>query len=125
MFDQPPVIIVFVTVAAVMAFIEIALPTLGVAGTIAGGCVLAAIAAIARQDADAWPLAGCVVAFAVWALLIAGGKRHLGAELGTATLYGVSGIGFAIANEDWPSVFVSLVAAGLMAAAYPRVHAAA
>ena len=58
LFDEPSVVLVCVTIAALLLIVEVALPTIGIAGTlalIAGGF---AVAAIVEEDLTWWPLLG-------------------------------------------------------------------
>lgn len=125
LFEQPGVVIVLVTAAAVLVLIEVALPTLGIAGTTAAVCVLGVISAIVKQDGEWWPLSLCAVAVASWAVLVVTQHRHAGLELGAAGVYLAGGLGFAVANDSWASAVVAVVATGVLALGYPPAHAAA
>ena len=56
--DEPAIVLIVLTLAAALFIVEVALPTAGVAGTLALVLGLTAVAGISEQDADWWPLIG-------------------------------------------------------------------
>jgi len=119
------VLLVAVTIATLAVIVEIALPTLGLAGAIALAASVLAIAGIGEQDATWWPLLGPVLAMIVWVAMIAMRRRTPVGELAAAAAFAAGGLGFAIANEDLASLLVTAAATALMALGFPRVHDAA
>jgi membrane protein implicated in regulation of membrane protease activity len=123
--DEPSVVLVCVTIAAALLIVEVALPTVGIAGTlalIAGGV---AVAGIVHQDATWWPLLGPAFAVGTWAVMIARQRRSTVGEVLAATAFALGGAGFAIANDDTMSMVVTVIATPLLAWGFPRLHDAA
>lgn len=120
--DGPAVILLCVTLATVFVVVEVALPTLGVAGTLAAAAILLALIGIDRSDATWWPLAGPVIAVVVWLVLLLGRRRSRAAEMAAVSAYAAGGIGFATANGDWPALATAVVGSMVLAAAFPPLH---
>lgn len=120
--DQPAVILLCVTLATAFVVIETALPTLGVAGTIAAAAALLAVIGIERSDATWWPLLGSVAAVAVWLALLFGRRRSRLAELGAIAAYAAGGAGFALANDNGPALAAAIGGTIVLAAAFPPLH---
>ena len=124
-FEEPSVVLVCITLAAILFLIEVALPTVGVAGTAAlvGGGVAAI--GIARQDLTWWPLFGAVFAVCVWAAVIARHRRSPTAEALALVGFGGGGAAFAAVNHDWASIVATVACTAVLGAGFPRVYAAA
>jgi membrane-bound ClpP family serine protease len=123
--DEPSVVLVCVTIAAALLIVEIALPTIGIAGTlalVAGGI---AVAGIIEQDATWWPLLGPAFAVGTWAVMIARQRRPPLGEIVAAIAFALGGAGFAVANDDTMSMVVTAIATPLLAYGFPRLHNAA
>ena len=65
--DEPATILVIITLAALLVVVEAALPTIGIAGSLALGLSVGAVVGLERQDAPWWPLLGPALAVVVWA----------------------------------------------------------
>lgn len=123
--DEPAVVLICVTIAAVLFVVEAALPTMGLAGT---GGVIAAVAGavgIARQDAPWWPLVGPALATVVWSLLVVARRRWLVGELAAVIAYGAGGVGFAALSHDVAAAATAIASAIVLSAAYPPLQGAA
>jgi membrane-bound ClpP family serine protease len=125
LFDEPSVVLICVTIAALLLIVEVALPTIGIAGTLALVAGAIAVAGIVDQDATWWPLLGPAFAVGIWAVMIARQRRSPVGEAVAAVAFAVGGAGFAIANDDTMSMVVTAVATPLLAYGFPRLHQAA
>lgn len=122
--DQPAVILLGVTLATVLVVLETALPTLGIAGSLAAAAALLALIGIERSDATWWPLVGSVVAVVVWLALLFGRRRSRPAEVGAIAAYAAGGVGFALVNEDAPALAAAAAGTIVLATAFPPLHRA-
>ncbi len=122
MLEEPAVILALVTLAAGLAVVEVALPTLGVAGVTATVSVLLAGIGIDRTDATWWPLVGAAVAVVVWMALIVARRRSRAAEAVAITAYAAGSFGFAAANSDGPAYAVAAACTLALAVAFPPLH---
>jgi membrane-bound ClpP family serine protease len=126
LFDEPVVVLVGVTFAAVFAVVELALPTLGVAGLLGVFCLGVAGGGVVRQDDLVWwPLLGTAVAAVLWTVSIVLRRRSTGLEAAAAALCLAAGLGFAAANRDAASAVVAVALAAGLWVAYPALHQAA
>ncbi|MDQ1431374.1 MAG: hypothetical protein QOF40_1976 [Actinomycetota bacterium] len=114
------------TASAVLLLLEVALPTVGLAGTAGTAfAVLAAWGANQRGD-DWWPLFGVVAAVAVWGVLIARHRRSVGGRAIAAELFLFGGLGYAATTGDRPAAITAVIATAVIAAfAFPRIAAGA
>ena len=123
--DEPATILVVITMASLLLVVEAALPTVGIAGTLALALSVAAVVGIERQDATWWPLLGPAAAVVVWSVMIARRDRPLGGQVTAALLFGSGSIAFgAIADSPFTAI-LGAVAAAKMAVLFPWVHGAA
>jgi membrane-bound ClpP family serine protease len=113
--DQPAVVILAAAASAVFLLLEVALPTVGLAGTT--GLALAGLAlwGVDRQDEAWWPLFGIVAAVVIWGVLIAMHRRSIGGQAIAAGLFLAGGIGYAIATDDWAGAITAVVTAAILA----------
>jgi membrane-bound ClpP family serine protease len=123
--DQPAVVLLCVTIAAVLFIIEAALPTLGIAGTAGVAVSIAAGIGIDRQNADWWPLVGPAAAMIVWAFLVVARRRSPILEVCAIGAFTAGGLGFAAANSDGATAALTVVGAAALAFAFPPLHRAA
>lgn len=124
MLDEPAVVLLAATAAAIFLLLEVALPTVGLAGT--AGMALAALAAWgATQHAEGdewWPLLGVVTAVAVWGVLIAVQRHPVWAQTAAAALFAGGALGYAATTADAPAAGAAVVATPLLAVlAFPRL----
>jgi membrane protein implicated in regulation of membrane protease activity len=125
MLEEPAVVLLAVAAATALFLIEAALPTVGIAGTMSLLLGAVAVAGIAHQDADWWPLAFVVFALGVWGVLIA---RRSGGAVGQAIAalsFAGGSIGFGIAADDAPAIITGIVTSVVLAAGFPRLLDAA
>ena len=126
MLDQPAVVLLAATASAICLLLEVALPTVGLAG--ASGIALAALAGWgARQQGDSWwPLFGVVAAVAVWGVLIARHRRSPGGRAVAAELFFFGALGYAGTTGDAAAAITAIVATVALAGfAFPRIAAGA
>ncbi|MGD9796612.1 MAG: NfeD family protein [Acidimicrobiia bacterium] len=123
--DQPAVVIVAAALAAVFLLLEVALPTVGLAGT--AGLALGALAVwgVSRQDAEGWPLLGIVAAVTVWGALIAARRADTIGHPIALGLFVAGALGYARVTDDWAAAATAVGATGLLAVAYPWIAGAA
>ena len=114
-------VILAAAASAVFLLLEVALPTVGLAGST--GIALGALAAwgVSRQDADWWPLLAVIGAIVIWGVLIAMHRRSATAELVAGGLFLAGGVGYAIATDDWAGAITAAVATAALMGVYPVI----
>ena len=123
--DQPAAVLVLLSLAAALFVIEVALPTAGVAGTLALLLGVAALVGIDRQDAEWWPLLGPMTAVVLWAALVASRRRSPVLEPIALVLFGAGSVGFGWLADSPATVAVGLAITVTLGAGYPALHRAA
>ena len=123
--DEPSVVLVLVTFAAALFIVEVALPTVGVAGMLGLAASALAIYAIVHNDMTWWPLLGPALGVVTWAVMIAMQRRSPVWEAVAGAAFGLGGALFAIANDDGASMVVTVIATAVLVLAFPRLHDAA
>jgi len=123
--DQPAVVLVLLSIAAALFVVEVALPTAGVAGTLALLLGVAAAVGIDRQDADWWPLLGPTLAVVLWAVLVVSRRRSPVLEPIALVLFGVGSAGFGLLADSPAAVVVGLAITVGLGVGYPAIHGAA
>ena len=123
--DQPAVVLVLLSLAAALFVVEVALPTAGVAGTLALLLGAAAVVGIDRQDADWWPLLGPTLAVVLWAVMVATRKRSPLLEPIALVLFAAGSAGFGLLADSPAAVVVGLAITVGLGAGYPAIHGAA
>jgi membrane-bound ClpP family serine protease len=123
--DQPSVVILAAAMASILLLLEIALPTVGLAGStgLAAGAV--GVWAIVRIDEAWWPLFGIVAAVALWGGLIAAHRVTTAGHAIALVLFAAGALGYSATTSDWPAVITSVVTVALLAYASPRIADAA
>jgi membrane protein implicated in regulation of membrane protease activity len=120
--NEPAIILACVTLAAVLVVVEVALPTLGFAGTTAAVAAVAAGVGIDRAEATWWPLIGSAIAVVLWSALVLGRRRSFLAEATALAAYAAGSLGFAGANTDGPAFAVGAACTLALALAFPPLH---
>jgi len=120
--DEPSVVLVCLTFAAALFIVEVALPTVGIAGTLGLGALIVVIVAVADQDLTWWPLIGPALGVTTWAMLIVAQRRSTVAEVFAAGVYALGGAAFAVVNDDAASMVVTVLATAGLALGFPRLH---
>lgn len=123
--DEPAVVLVLLSLAAALFVVEVALPTAGVAGTLAILLAAAAVVGIDRQDADSWPLVGPTLAVVLWAVMVARRKRSTVLEPVALALFALGSAGFGLLADSPVAVAVGLAITAGLGAGFPAVHGAA
>lgn len=123
--DQPAVVILAAAAASILLLLEVALPTVGLAGSsgIAVGAV--GVWAIGRIGEDWWPLFGIVAAVALWGALVAMHRNSATGHAAALAMFLAGGSGYAAITRDWPAALTAVASTGVLAAAYPRIARAA
>ncbi len=124
LFEEPSVVLIGVTLAAVLFVVEMALPTLGLAGFLSFTAAAVAIAGLARQDLVWWPLFGTALAVVAWLVLILGRRRSPPIEMATVAVVAISGVAFGVVNDDAPTIVVAVASAVALWALFPLIHRA-
>jgi membrane-bound serine protease (ClpP class) len=123
--DQPAVVILAAAFASILLIVEIALPTVGLAGSAGVAVGAVGVWAVDRIGEDWWPLLGIVAAVALWGGLIA---AHRASSIGQPiadVLFVAGALGYAVVTADWPAAVTAVVAGAALSAAFPRIAAAA
>jgi len=123
--DQPAVVILAAAAASVLLLLEVALPTVGLAGS--AGIVVGAVAVWGahRIGEDWWPLLGIVAAVAIWGGLIAAHRASTMGQPAADLLFVAGALGYARTTHDWPAAATAVVAGAFLAYVYPRIAAGA
>lgn len=122
--DLPAVVLLALTLAAALFLVEVALPTLGVAGTAALLLAVWAVAVVDRQGYAWWPLMLVVAAVFVWAVLLTRRRASLASQAVAATLFGSGATIYGVLADDPGTVAVGVVGAGALAAGFRPLLAA-
>jgi membrane-bound serine protease (ClpP class) len=120
--DEPAIVLIALTLAAALFIVEVALPTAGVAGTLALVLGLTAVAGISEQDADWWPLIGPKLAVILWAVMIARRRRSPALEATAVVLFAAGGILFGVLADSPAAAAVGALLALPLGAGFPRLH---
>jgi membrane-bound ClpP family serine protease len=123
--EEPATILVVITLAVLLLVVEAALPTLGIAGTLAVLLSAVAVVAIDRQDATWWPLLGPAVAVVMWCVMVARRSRAPAGELVAVALFGGGSVAFGVMADSAVTALIGTLAAAGLAAVFPRLHDAA
>ena len=123
--DAPAVVLLALSLAAALLMIEVALPTAGVAGTLSLLLGIAGVAAVARQDADWWPLLATAAGALLWVVLIAWRRRSAAVEATAVLLFAGGAAVFGGLAESWGTAVLGVGLALAGGAAFPSLHAAA
>lgn len=110
---------------AAFLLIELALPTMGVAGSFALLLGIAGLIAINRQDAQWWPLVGPALAVVMGGVLLARRERSVWVEAVSALLFGAGTVGFGLLADSIATAALGLALTVALAAGFPALHAAA
>ena len=111
--DAPAVVLVALTLSALLFLVEVALPTLGVAGATSLALAVVAVVAAGDQDHPWWPLLLVVAGVSLWAVLLAGQWESPAFQLLAAGMFAAGGFGYGILARD--AATVGLAAAGSVA----------
>lgn len=106
---EPLTIYVAAVVALTLALIEIALPTTGIAGAVAGIAAVVAAWGLADSGLRSWPFAFVALALAIWAVVLIGRRSHQGWHAIALGLFALGSLLFALLADD----VGTLVAAGV------------
>lgn len=114
-------VILAAATSAVFLLLEVALPTVGLAGS--AGLALGALAVwgVDRQDAAWWPLLGVVAAIVMWGVLVAMHRRSAATEAVASAVFLAGGLGYAVATDDRSAALTAVVATAALAWAYPLI----
>lgn len=125
MLEEPAAILVMVTLAALLIVAEAALPTVGIAGSLALILSVGAVVGLERQDATWWPLLGPALAVVVWCVMVARRLRPALGQGAAAALFLVGSVTFGAMAHDAAGVVTGGLAAVALAAVFPPLHGAA
>jgi membrane-bound ClpP family serine protease len=123
--DQPAVVLICLTLAAALFIIEVALPTLGIAGSLSVLLGIAAIVGIQRQDTPWWPLLLAVAAVALWVFMIARRSTTPIEQLLAAGLFAVGSITYGVLAHDIATVIIGVIGTVKGVVGFPLLHRAA
>ena len=123
--DEPATILVVMTLAAFLLVVEAALPTVGIAGTLAVVLSAAAVVGIERQDATWWPLLGPVLAVVLWSVMVARRARPASLQLAAAVLFGAGSVAFGVMADSALTAVLGAAAVVKMVLLFPWLHGAA
>lgn len=116
---HPSVVYVAVVLAAALLIIEIALPTLGLAGLTAFGLAAFAAVGISEGGFNWAPLLLCAVGVGLWAVMVARNEASVVQQAVAAGCFGTGSLLFAVAESDLPTFFLALGASLCLPAGFP------
>jgi len=124
--DAPAAAYVALMIATLLLLVEIALPTVGIAGT--GSLILAAlgIAAIVRGQLVWWPLLISAAGITIWVVELARRRDAVAAQVAAGVCFAAGSIGFGLVARGTPDVATLAIAAVgsvVLPLAYPRLYA--
>jgi membrane-bound ClpP family serine protease len=120
--DEPTVVLVVLSLAAALFVIEVALPTAGVAGSLALVFGVVAAAAVVRQDAVWWPLVGPKAAVVLWAVMIARRQRSPALEAAAVVLFAGGALAFGLLADSAGASILGVALGLALGAGFPRLH---
>ena len=123
--DEPALVLVAFVLGALLVVVELALPTLGVAGTTALALGVVGVVGLNRQDIDWWPLLLVGAAVAMWSVMIARRAAPLAQQAAAAGLYASGALTFGFLAGDGPTIVIATAAAVLKPLGFPTVFEAA
>jgi membrane-bound serine protease (ClpP class) len=92
--------------AAFLAVLEAALPTFGIAGTVALVLGLVGAAGVVQAEGPWWPLLGVAVAALCWAVAVIGGRPRSGVERAGLGAFAAGSLLYGALADDLPTVAV-------------------
>ncbi len=124
-FEEPAVILVVFVLAAALFVVEVALPTLGIAGTAAVGLAILGFVGLDREGSQAWPLAFVGAGVGLWGVMIARRAAPPTQQGTAAALFGAGSLGFAVVATDWAAAVVAAVASIALPGMFPTLFRSA
>lgn len=122
--DAPAVVLVALTLAAGLFLIEVALPTLGVAGTTSLLLGVWSVAVVNHQGYTWWPLLLVVAAVCLWAVLLTRRRASWLSQVVAAGLFGGGSATYGVLEDDPATVVLGIVAAVALALGFRPLLAA-
>ncbi|MGH9164009.1 MAG: NfeD family protein [Acidimicrobiales bacterium] len=123
--DEPAVVLVALTLSIVLLLVEVALPTLGVAGLSALALGALALSAAGEQGHPWWPLLGVAIAVCLWAGLLVARRRSPPVQAAAAVLFGAGSLGYGFLAADPASVGLAVAGSVLLPASFGPLSRAA
>jgi membrane-bound serine protease (ClpP class) len=120
--SEPAIVLLAVALAAALFVIEAALPTAGVAGTLALLLGAVAVAGVVDQDADWWPLIGPKLAVVLWAVMVARRRRSPSIEAVAVVLFAGGSVLFGVLADSPLAAGLGVALAVPLAAGFPHLH---
>jgi membrane-bound ClpP family serine protease len=120
--DEPALVLVVLSLAAALFVIEVALPTAGVAGSLALVFGVIAAVAVVRQDATWWPLVGPKLAVVIWAVMIARRQRSPALEGIAIALFAGGSVTFGVLADSPAAAGIGVLIALALGAGFPHLH---
>ena len=93
-------VLVALTLSAALFLVEVALPTLGVAGFTSLALAVVALTAAGDQDQPWWPLLLVVAAVCLWTVLLAGQWAAPAYQLVAAGMFAAGSVGYGLLARD-------------------------
>lgn len=98
--EAPAVVLVALTLSAALFLIEVALPTLGVAGFTSLALAVVGFNAAGDQDHPWWPLLLVIAAVCLWTILLVGQWAAPASQLVAAGLFAAGSVGYGLLARD-------------------------
>lgn len=102
--EAPAVVLVALTLAAALFLVEVALPTLGVAGFTSLALAVVAFTAAGDQEHPWWPLLLVIAAVCLWTVLLVGQWEAPAYQLVAAGMFAAGSVGYGLLARDAATV---------------------
>lgn len=122
--DSPAFVVVALTLASAFLLIEVALPTLGIAGACGLALLVTGGLAVERQDHAPLLLAFIALGVCLWAVCLLRRSAGPTSQALAAGAYALGAIGYGVVAEDLAATLVGAAATVGLAASFPSLLAA-
>lgn len=119
--ESPAFVVLALTLASAFLLVEVALPTLGIAGACGLGLLVAGAFAVDRQDHAPWLLGLIALAVCLWAILLVRRSGEVVGQTMAAVAYATGAIGHGIVAGDLATVLVGAGSTAVLAGGFPRL----
>ncbi len=117
--EEPAVTYIALVLATALLLVEVALPTLGVAGGLALLLFALAVYGITRQDLVWWPLLLAAAGVAIWTVLLVTRRPSVPAQVSAAAFFTAGSLVFCVLADDVPAVIAGITGSIVLPAVFP------
>lgn len=117
--EEPVVIYLALVLATALLLIEIALPTLGIAGGLAALLVALGVYGIWKDELVWWPLLLAAAGVCTWAVLLLTHRPTASGQIVAAVSFAVGSILFCVLADDVPALVAAIACSVALPATFP------